>query len=332
MPGLKTEITELATGLGSTGIAREEAFGSRPAVLRNVPEEVWQRVTAAYEANVERALFDAAFENGRALLVARDGLRGRTPLSVEWKGPHRPPGDNVIPADLRIDHVYLVSCKYLSNILHNPGPSRLFDRLLMGEQRSSMDWYLEVSPAEYQALYRSACAIVDVDLPERVSELTREQQQSLRDALRDRVLPEPMQEPWSSFCAAVSEATAVRWNENLAAPAARVRLFWRLVRIADASYFVLGAAPHASLQFRIMSAWDWMQTYEMRHFSVDPSGVGQPQVNWVATIRRRSDQQEQIVAGHVEVRWSHGRFNGMPEAKVYLDTPHHEVPGYLPLV
>jgi hypothetical protein len=32
-----------------------------------------------------------------------DGLRGRPPRRVEWKGPHRPPGDDVIPADLRQD-------------------------------------------------------------------------------------------------------------------------------------------------------------------------------------------------------------------------------------
>jgi len=31
----------------------------------------------------------------------------------------------------------------------------------------------------------------------------------------------------------------------------------------------------------------------------------------------------------VEVRWSHGRFAQAPEAKVYLDTPHTKVPGYL---
>jgi hypothetical protein len=35
-----------------------------------------------------------------------------------------------------------------------------------------------------------------------------------------------------------------------------------------------------------------------------------------------------VVEGHVEVRWSHGRFLGSPEAKVYLDTPHVHVPGY----
>jgi hypothetical protein len=41
---------------------------------------------------------------------------------------------------------------------------------------------------------------------------------------------------------------------------------------------------------------------------------------------------ERVVEGHVEGRWSHGRFQGAPEAKVYLDTPHAEVPGYHPLV
>jgi hypothetical protein len=32
--------------------------------------------------------------------------------------------------------------------------------------------------------------------------------------------------------------------------------------------------------------------------------------------------------GHVEIRWSHRPFCGLPEAKVYLDTPHAHVPGY----
>ena len=34
------------------------------------------------------------------------------------------------------------------------------------------------------------------------------------------------------------------------------------------------------------------------------------------------------MAGHVEIRWSHGRFAQPPEAKVYLDTAMAELPGY----
>jgi hypothetical protein len=33
----------------------------------------------------------------------------------------------------------------------------------------------------------------------------------------------------------------------------------------------------------------------------------------------------------VEIRWSHGRFAQPPEAKVYLDTPMADLPGYHPL-
>ena len=54
---------------------------------------------------------------------------------IEWKGAHRAPGDEVVPADLRVDHVYLVSCKYLSRIVVNASPHHLFDRLLAGVMR-----------------------------------------------------------------------------------------------------------------------------------------------------------------------------------------------------
>jgi hypothetical protein len=55
-------------------------------------------------------------------------------------------------------------------------------------------------------------------------------------------------------------------------------------------------------------------------------------VAWRAVVRHRASGRTADVDGHVEVRWSHGRFSGAPEAKVYLDTPHERVPGYWPLV
>jgi hypothetical protein len=54
-------------------------------------------------------------------------------------------------------------------------------------------------------------------------------------------------------------------------------------------------------------------------------------VTWAATVEDRGAGEDRTVEGHVEIRWSHGRFAGSPEAKVYLDTPHHLVPGYWPL-
>ena len=60
------------------------------------------------------------------------------------------------PIDLRIDHVYLVSCKYESDILANVSPGRLFDGLLATTGTWDRgDWYAAVAAAELLELYRA---------------------------------------------------------------------------------------------------------------------------------------------------------------------------------
>ncbi|MDQ3757382.1 MAG: hypothetical protein M3394_06000, partial [Actinomycetota bacterium] len=158
MPAVRTEVTELVTGLGMLGLpSLEEATARRPAQLRNVSDEVWARVVEGVTDRRYRQEVAAAWANGRAFLDAADGLRGRLPLSIEWRGPAKAPGDEVVPADLRIDHVYLVSCKYLSRVLANASPWHLFEHLLRGGPRvRAGDWFAEVAPEAYQSLYAAA--------------------------------------------------------------------------------------------------------------------------------------------------------------------------------
>lgn len=329
MPGELTDVTELATALGMLAASLDEAFVARPEELVNVRDVAWDRIAEAWRTGAHTSSFETAFANGQAFLAAAAALRGRRPLRVEWKGPHRPPGDDVIPADLRIDHVYLVSCKYLSKVLLNPGPQRLFGRLLSGEGRGGTDWFAETAGPEFQAFYESALVTYNLtELPASVSNLTKPQQQVLKESLHARVLPPEMHEPWKSLCATVAGQTARRWEEALGPARNRLRLLWRLLRISGVTYFVLGTDKTAHLRFRVDSAWDWMQAYELRQFRVFPRDSGQPEVGWQAIVRRRADLATVVVDGHVEIRWSHGRFYGVPEAKVYLDTSYSEVPGY----
>jgi hypothetical protein len=333
VPGARTEVTEIATGLGMLAPDLDAAVACRPERLRNVSDDVWDRVVAAYRSGHHDASFSTAFANGVAFLWASDGLRLRPPLAVEWKGPHRPPGDDVVPADLRIDHVFSVSCKYLSRILHNPGPARLFDRCLVGEERAGLDWFGEVAPDAYQALYDAVRADVGPGLPARVTDLGAPDRAVLKEALRFRKLPSPAAERWAELCASVSSASAARWQTHLGDLRRDLRLLWRLLRIGDAPYFVLGTDDRGgSLRLRVASTWDWVQASELRAFTVSARPAGQPEVVWRAVVRDRCTAVETEVQGHVEVRWSHGRFSGCPEAKVYLDTPLADVPGYVPLV
>jgi hypothetical protein len=334
MPGELTELTEIVTGLGmlsyeSVGAATTQ----RPTRLVNVSDAQWSRLerTVAdprYEASVH-----SAWANGRAFLQARDGLRERPPLRIEWKGPQHPPGYDLLPADLRVDHVYLVSCKYLSRILMNAAPGHLFDRALAVREGSGRsDWYAEVAPIEYNALFAEVRSfLAEEQLPERREDLTRRDRDVIGAACAGQ-WPQELVDPARQLAGAVGNGSAERWRYQLSTVRDQELMLWRLLRFNSSPYFVLGAPTGRTLRLRIGTPWDWRQLYRLSSFQVSGSAsAGQPRVEWTARVEKRDSREPVEVRGHVEVRWSHGKFCGSPEAKVYLDSPHEGVPGYFAL-
>src|SRR5271169_5671227 len=105
------------------------ALEARPGALR-IPDGTWDQLSELQRGGGYAEEFGTAFANGRAFLEAPDALDGRRPRLVEWTGGRRQPGDEITPVDLRIDHVYLVSCKYLSRNIANASPARVFEGLL----------------------------------------------------------------------------------------------------------------------------------------------------------------------------------------------------------
>jgi hypothetical protein len=355
--------------------------------MRSLSPEDWDVLVAARAGGAFDAEFHAAWENGRAFLAAHDGLRGRLPDAVEWKGSIRAAGDEVAPVDLRVDHVYLISCKYLSNILFNVAPAGVFDALLVGGQGRgrSGDWYAEVAPAQFQRLYevvrqaarrnglgprrtapfdasprarnrgtgvslslpglgvddggpvdavlseRLESPALLTELPERALDMTSAHRAALSATLKAG-WPDDAKEAYGQLAFEVATLTAQRWRTNLTQQAsAGEAMLWRLLRMGSAPYFVLGSSSTQSLRLRIATPWDWRQQFSLSAFEVFAQRGGQPRVGWLASIKDRNSGQVHQVEGHIEIRWSHGRFSGPPEAKGYIDTAHHLVPGYFPL-
>jgi hypothetical protein len=303
------------------------------------PED-WDLLAELHRGGLYRQEFQAAWQNGVAFLTAVDGLRGRVPLVVEWRGGQRQPGDEPVPADLRLDHVFLISCKYLSQIVSNSSPASVFDRLLAGGHGGrSTDWFADVAPDAYQALYRAVRDHLRLappcpegtpdpeDLPASVLDLTSAQRAALQRHLGSGPWAAALRPAAAAFSDAVAQATAARWRRALAGADVE-RVLWRLLRIGSTPYFVLGAARQGSLRLRIGTAWDWRQHYRIEDFSVVPVARAQPVVEWHVVVAHRRSTRRVMIDGHVEIRWSHGKFAQPPEAKVYLDTPHHRVPGY----
>ena len=206
----------------------------------------------------------------------------------------------------------------------------MFDRLLAERRGDRTDWFLEIAPEAYQDLYqRSLEATGLINMPTCVSALDGEARLRLKDALPTRgTWPDELTSPYRDFVNAVSVATAHRWKDNLADKAKQEEMLWRLLRFQPAPYFVLGASSDGTpLRFRVGTPSDFRREFSIRAFDVWADAMGQPMVRWRAELHGAS----RPIEGHVEVRWSRGRFGGVPEAKVYLDTPHHHVANYTPI-
>ncbi len=333
MPGLKTELTEIVTGLGMLPYgSAEEAVAQRPREISDVSSEHWDRVAKAVRDPAYRYDVFSAWKNGQAFFRADDGLRGRTPLTIEWKGPHNPPGYDFLPADLRIDHVFLVSCKYLSQVLANVSPAHVFRRALaVRGGRSDTDWFMLVGERAYRTFYgRVRDELSTEDLPRRIEDLTPAGREAIK-ARCARTWPGRLDAAYAEFSAEISRESARIWNDAVPTLGDREQLLWRILRFNSAPYFILGSTKDASLRLRVATPWDWRRRFELKELTIEPETVSQPRVRWAAAVLERGAGGATTVEGHVEIRWSHGRFCGFPEAKLYLDSGHGDVPGYFEL-
>ena len=176
----------------------------------------------------------------------------------------------------------------------------------------------------------AAAATVDVDpLPMQAIDICADHRQLVKRAFgRGRAWPsEEAAEAYRWLAVDVSNESAMRWKANLERNPDE--MLWRLLRFAPAPYFVLGRSSAGyPLHYRVATPWDFRERFELKAFDAWGDAVGQPLVRWRAEVRPNGGGEITSVGGHIEVRWSHGRFGGMPEAKIYLDTPHHQVPGY----
>ena len=206
MPDDRTLVTELAMALGTLPAADlPTSLNSRPAELRiNVePGNAWRRIHGSGHLAHQ---FDLAFANWtRPGSRRRRAVRTGGPGIIEWTGGRRPPGDEVAPIDLRIDHVYLISCKYDSDILANTSPARLFHGLLATSGGWDRSDPVGPGPRRVPGPGPGLPRGHRPDRPAPKADLcTRDEHDRLRRALKDRSYPDDTSR--EAYAAAVPES------------------------------------------------------------------------------------------------------------------------------
>ena len=327
-----TKVSEIATALGMLRPTLPEAMSHRPTELVGVTDQAWQQLLELHDAGAHSKLFTKAFTNGRVFARSDRGLRQRHPNTVEWSGPFQARWTSAIPADLRVDDVYLVSCKYDSKILHNTSPTRFFESRLMESSRTTGPWFDSVALEQYQVYFLAVRSHYGLNgISSDVTKLDAEDRLILKQAL-PRQMSDELSGEQAVFCQAMATASVERWRKSVTSQRQRQEFALSLLRIPQAIYFLLGVDGPTSLRFKVASRWDWAKQYEVRELNMSARhGAMQPTVDWRLVVTDCVSQTNLVVDGHVEVRWSHGRFLGAPEAKVKLDTALRAVPGYIDL-
>jgi len=97
-------------------------------------------------------------------------------------------------------------------------------------------------------------------------------------------------------------------------------LLRRFLRLDSSHYVLCGLDRGVPFAYLIPSITDWKRHAELAEVSVEPDlEAQQSKVRFNLSLRvRRGDGRVQVPF-HAEIRWSHGRFCGNPEAKLYRD-------------
>jgi hypothetical protein len=181
------------------------------------------------------------------------------------------------------------------------------------------------------------------DLPSEVRSF--EQQASHEDRKRIQAVlknaPAPEQQAFDAryreLSHSVAQNSAATFNTNLASSMAThsrkgvlenlARWFFRLNAVR---YILCGIDRGEDFAVVVPDLTSWLREWDLEGVRASPDLTrGQSVVDFEVTTRRRTDRLQHTSRFHSEVRWSHGRFSGAVESKLYKEFAWKDLP-FLP--
>lgn len=352
MPNRKTEATELAVGFG---IINQDPLKVDPSKIEELfcgtlNLEKLQNFQQEYSNNHKlKSTYQLLYELGLRIRNNYFKPQNIIPQKIEWKGTQRQCGSVTLPKDLTIPGSLSISVKTESNVVYNLSPPNLFDNLPQahGVQRTpqKQNWFLIKAPEEYENMYRIVASEIQ-NFPENATEFentaTRKEREKIAEFLKNLKQSNPNKysefiAAYQTMCNKVACESAEQFNQLFSSTWRErrsdltihiMRIFFRM----NSTNYILACIEKRKQPFALIipDVTSWSKNWELIEVKATPKLCGQSVVEFIVTIRNKNNKKKNRntfeFPFHAEIRWSHGKFCGSPEAKLYKDFSWNTVP------
>ncbi len=341
----KTEATELSIGFGILGVDPKDQRADINNLFRDsLSDQKWRDFRDEYTR--DEKLYKKFFELG---LHLRE-LRFTSVSQLVWAGPQQQAATASGAIDLFIPSLNMpISVKNESNVVSNASPHNLFRSLPQGKAPASRaeHWFLEKDPEGYQALYSFARSLFSKQLPSQSIDFEDQISRKERDEFQDFVTKDLASQDkkqfealYATMCGNVAQNSAIEFNrhlENLPSnerSAVHETVIRQFFRIDTVPYLLAGLDKRKGFAVQIPDLTAWKREWRVESVSVAPDlGRGQSVVKIKVTLADKINRATTYDFGfRVEIRWSHGKFCGNPEGKLYKSFAWTAVPFFNNLI
>jgi len=339
MPSAKTECTELSVGFGILG-------------NENVLEINQREIDALFEGTLSigkynrfKKEFSRQKDLCMQLFYVGFGLRAthlpfKNVTSLKWVGPEQQSAMTAVAKDLLVANT-AVSVKENSDVVLNSSPYNLFQTIPCGQVKAqcSENWFLEKAPDEYQDLYSFVHERGLKFFPENVREFelstNRTDRRSVKDVISRFTDDENLlfKQLYLRMCHKVARSSAEIFNNNystsMQGPLRNAiieqitRSFFRM----DSIDYILGGIDRNNVFAVIIPEMTrWKQEWTISEIIAEPElDKNQSRVHFSIIYKNRKSKKAYTASFHAQIRWSHGKFQSNPEAKLYKNFAWEEL-------
>lgn len=338
MPTQKTTATEVSVILGLLDTDwKTVRYDSLPEDLKkSFSEDCYRQALEFYGKNP--SLCDSLTKAGRKLRTYVPELSEIK--SIQWKGPGQLARSVAISQDILVNNIP-VSVKTESDVVYNLSPSNMFLAVPSGalpRPDKDKNWYITVSYDRFNELY---CLLRDslnltytsvLEFEEKAGKLERKQ---IQDFLKQRTdIYEKFMDIYVSLCHETAVKSAEIFNNNVTETRKEhPKTLWETIakvflRLNGTPYLLVSLENGTVFLLKVPDLTTFLRQFEFTNVFAQADLARRQSVVDIKIGCKQKNGKTKELKYHVEIRWSHGKFCGNPEAKLYKHFLWKDAPGF----